>query len=612
MLGVWVPDRSVESSAAGCFGSILPPGTAVDPKGRTEQKPQLGHHFELGNASGADVPTQVYRQSTTMVDYPLQKMERVEANMQDRTVNWPDMAPRYMAGNKTWESEYMNTFAPQSMSNPRPLYPKVDTSKLKLPLDAEKFWHQRGTNMQLGSHSGKSTSEHHRAYDARALGGKRYGSGSWEAGVTRGLKEQSKVSHVFRGGDYDNIVGAFETTCNEAYGPRAMARGDQLVDTRGVDDRCPDSALTLHARQTIVPGTMQDARDGLKYQTKAHFELGTDTGKLSSIYSKDFHISPLKSAGLPVRHGAQPVAEVLQNDPAYAPFGRSCTSTEFSGKTDLSKLDPNEETVQRILRRGHKNSVVFSDDNSRHIVDRQQSLCHTDYQAPPPTKPREPLPRHGVDFDYLTPNDALPFPPSDHKESEAKNNYSDTFMKPSQSLGRRRLQMSQCRERMMDGKSAHFISGYWSRNYGTEMRSSYTGRPTSDQGTPTAGIMTVPNTKFPHFYISQNTQDLRAADPHVPSKHESLMAREAHEARPNISAYTSTVTSSDFNPLKKREFTSDDVRMIDSCEKRGQKPIALSHYFHTDNSGSNQYQSTQMNDYMKPEIVTGRKLLSAL
>lgn len=85
------------------------------------------------------------------------------------------------------------------------------------------------------------------------------------------------------------------------------------------------------------------------------------------------------------------------------------------------------------------------------------------------------------------------------------------------------------------------------------MKSSFTGRPTCDGATPTAGIITVPKTKFPHMSVSQNTQDLKAADPHFPSKHESLMAREAHEAAKNVSAFTSTVTSSDFNPMEKRE-----------------------------------------------------------
>lgn len=117
-------------------------------------------------------------------------------------------------------------------------------------------------------------------------------------------------------------AGAFKTICNEDFGPRASARGVQLVDANGLDDRCPNSALTLHARRTTVPRTMQgdwlffsrpvkkctfynfhkfpsycnqmhvnmfddfcsvipsnlcliiiDARDGLKYQTSAHFEV---------------------------------------------------------------------------------------------------------------------------------------------------------------------------------------------------------------------------------------------------------------------------------------------------------------------------------------------------
>lgn len=48
-------------------------------------------------------------------------------------------------------------------------------------------------------------------------------------------------------------------------------------------------------------------------------------------------------------------------------------------------------------------------------------VAHTDYRGPPVGyRPMEPMARPEVEFDYLTPNDALPYPPAENRTSEAK------------------------------------------------------------------------------------------------------------------------------------------------------------------------------------------------
>ncbi|XP_061174243.1 uncharacterized protein LOC133183298 [Saccostrea echinata] len=623
------------------------PGASLDPTALQEQHGQLDHHFYLGNDSGGLVPTETYQQSTTKSDFTEQSYSKPKTLQDPGIINWPDMAPRYMVSRKMADSEYKSSYIPDIRDNPlAPLYPRVNTSKLKLPLDPEKFWRQRGTNIKLGSDVPQLFSEHQRVYGVGREGapdGFIREKGNMGKEVSKKMKDMEKYSNVFRTGDYNGIVGNFQTTVNDEFGPRTLPpaehaaralKASQIKSEKGKKEDSEDSGvesstsssslpddhtrvnhLAAHARQTTVPKVFKDASDERTYQTSAHFQFGSDPNTIHTVYGKDFAPGSMASRGPPQKCLVPDAGRLLQNDPAYAPMMSTSNQTDFSYTPAVPTLNADGLTQMEVnIQRRQTDNVIFSFDRSRHTSDRQISLAHTDYQGPPAGyRPMQPMSRPEVEFDYLTPNDALPYPPFENRTSEAKNNYIGTFMSGGHALDRRHAKNSLCKSRLEDGRSTHFTVGYNPMDFSSETQMKFKGDKKNDALLAPAG-KTEKNAsvKFKHVSMSENTQDLKAADPYVVSKQESLMARAAHRDPLTEHAFTTSVMKADYPSLDRRGLTEAQLRMVQDTNQKMGKEIASSHLFHTDNSGRNNFITTAMDDYIKPESMTGgRKLLAA-
>ncbi|XP_048733223.1 uncharacterized protein LOC125649607 isoform X2 [Ostrea edulis] len=621
------------------------PGASLDPSFLPEQHGQLDHHFYLGNDSGEMVPAETYQQSTTKSDFTEQSYSKPKTLQDPGIINWPDMAPRYMVSRKMADSEYKSSYIPDIRDGPvPPLYPRVNTSKLKLPLDPEKFWRQRGTNIKLGSDVPQLFSEHQRVYGVGREGppdGFIREKGHMGKEVSRKMKDMAKHSHVFRMGDYNGIVGNFQTTVNDEFGPRtlppaehaaralkaAQIRSEKKKDSgeNGVesstsssslpDDHTRVNHLTVHARQTTVPKVFKDAADERTYQTAAHFQFGSDPNTIHTVYGKDFAPGSMTSSGPPQKCLVPDAGRLLQNDPAYASMMSTSNQADFSYTPAMPTLNAEGKTQMEVnIERRHTDNVIFSFDRSRHTADRQTSLAHTDFRGPPPGyRPMEPMSRPEVEYDYLTPNDALPYPPPENRTSEAKNNYIGTFMSGGHALDRRHSKNTMCKSRLEDGRSTHFTVGYNPMDFSSETHMKFQGNKKNDSHIAPAGkTETNAAVKFKHVSISENTQDLKAADPFTVSKQESLIARAAHLDPPKEHAFTTSVMKADYPALHRRGLTDAQWRMVQDTDQKNGKAIANSHLFHTDNSGRNNFVSTAMDDFIKPEVMTGgRKLLAA-
>lgn len=623
-------------------------GASLDPSSLQAQHGQLDHHFHLGNDSGGLVPNETYQQSTTKADFTEQSYSKPKTLQDPGIINWPDMAPRYMVSRKMADSEYKSSYIPDIRDNPvAPLYPRVNTAIMKLPLDPEKFWRQRGTNIKLGSDAPQLFSEHQRVYGVGREGapdGFIREKGDMGREVSKKMKDMSKFSHVFRTGDYNGIVGSFQTTVNDEFGPRTLPpaehaaraikasqmrldkkKGKEDSEDSGVesstssgslpDDNTRVNHLAAHARQTTVPKVFKDAFDERSYQTAAHFQFGSDPSTIHTVYGKDFAPGSMAARGPPQKCLVPDAGRLLQNDPAYAPMMSTSNQTDYSYTPAAPTLNAEGKTQMEVnIEKRHTDNVIFSFDRSRHTADRQTSLAHTDYRGPPAGyRPMEPMARPEVEFDYLTPNDALPYPPAENRTSEAKNNFIGTFMSGDHAVDRRHAKNSLCKTRLEDGRSTHFIVGYNPMEFSSETQMKFKGDKKNDANVLPAG-KTERNAavKFKHVSMSENTLDLKAADPFTVNKQESLNARAAHRDPPVEHAFTTSVMKADYPALHQRGVTDAQLRMIQDTDQKLGQEIASSHLFHTDNSGRNNFITTAMDDFIKPETMTGgRKLLAA-
>ena len=81
---------------------------------------------------------------------------------------------------------------------------------------------------------------------------------------------------------------------------------------------------------------------------------------------------------------------------------------------------------------------------------------------------------------------------------------------------------------------------------------------------------TKPESEFEHLSHSGNTQDLKAADPHVTSTMEGLHARHLHEAPEGEQAFGTSVMKSDYRPGKRSAlilFFSSPFQSFSLCKR---------------------------------------------
>lgn len=120
-------------------------------------------------------------------------------------------------------------------------------------------------------------------------------------------------------------------------------------------------------------------------------------------------------------------------------------------------------------------------------------------------------------------------------------------------VGRRGTQMNTCKDRLNDGKRTHFTIGYSPFDFATESKLQFQGDQKNDSHIPAAGKTEKKGeAQFLHFFVSKNTQDLKANDPHTVNTNESLRARANHAHLPAEHSMRSSVMKSDFTPLKSR------------------------------------------------------------
>lgn len=583
---------------------------------------QLNEHFRLGNDSGADVPPAAYRQSTTADDFTQKLLSKPDVQAEDRTVNWPDMAPQYRQGSNMGNTDYNNSFNQTSRSVSAPVYPKVKTAIMTLPLDPSRFHVQRGSEYKFGNDEKSKISEHQRAFgrvdDIEDFSGK---LARGETGdVIKNMKALDRTGNVFRSGDYNDALGNKDSTTTNDFGPRTRPPGEVFSKgqrsaksvrsdpgrTRATTD--VPNLLVSYARDVTVPAVFSDADDTLKDQTSAHFRFGSCTDSLDSVYGKDFLLSSMAPRAAPPQAHTQDAGHMLQCDPDFSSAASSLKAADFMAlPRPLNKMIDNNQGKKYV------DHVNISLDKDRHIEDRQKSVAHLDYNKHPVNfHALPPFQARAAPYNYLHTDGALPYPGL-AETSENSNNFSGVLMDGISALDRRRQKDDACRERAHFRKGTHFDIGYVPVEYTSESTHQFAGRKKTDRHVPPAGKREVrPESDFFHLSHSLNTQDLKHNDPYVVSTKEGLPARRNFRPSKGGNPFQTSVMKGDFNDLNRRSYTLAQVRMLEQDHKLATRMRENSHFFHTDNSGTDQFQSMSMHDFVKPDDMTGgRKFLAA-
>ncbi|XP_060559178.1 uncharacterized protein LOC132719431 [Ruditapes philippinarum] len=607
-------------------------GAVLDPNSKLGTSSQLVHHFDMGNMSGKFLDKDIFRRSTTMTDFRKNKILKPEIQGERREINWPDMAPRYLSDRRVGPSEYTTSFIKNLRHRSAPNYPRVDTSKLQLPLDPTKFWRQRNTNFSLGSDNDGLISEQQRAF---GRGSRAFQPENAErnaaSDINKSMKEMDKVSHVFRGGDYNGIVGDFTTVCNNDYGPRTVPPGEASLQillphqkkkpVAGEEEEEDEenqfgpyantNQLQKFAREITVPTVFKEASDGRTYQTNAHFHFGHDAESGHSVYAKDFLLSAMVDRAPPIVKPTPSAGKVFY----FLLCGRRFNGLRlvFYHMFVGCQNSKGKTALEMNLDRRDTDNVVFSFDLGRHRTDRQKSLNHSDYKGPPkeycPPKMAE---RHDVYVDYLQTDDALPYPAPPKDTSEAAHNFAGIKLRGKSAGRRRKKNRKESKVRWTDGRTTHFTVGYEPFDFSSETQMKFQGDKKNDMEIPAAGKVEVaPPRKAQHLTHSENILDLKAADPFITNTRESLPARMNYIEPYPEQSNTTSVMMKDYGPMVSRSLTDAQLRVIDKYDRVTRKEISQSHLFHEDTSGRNNFRTTAMEDFIMPETMTGRKFLAA-
>ncbi|XP_013381840.1 uncharacterized protein LOC106152695 [Lingula anatina] len=598
-------------------------------------------HFKLGNESGTTLPSYTYRESTVREDYSEKPVEKPHVHVEDRTVNWPDMAPQFMTDRSVGNSEYTNMYKNDQFVTPRaPTFPRLDTSKMQLPINMEKTKPLRGVHVDLGCDQPNLESETEYAYGI-SQGKKRPGSSGGLTAkleeakqVTKMMKDMERSSHVFRGGDYNGIQQSMASTFSVDY---------DKTDKIPITVRFPMAAIMRSSREEqdkalkdsneeeedeekkklpkIIKEAMEshngtgDAAEGTRYHTKAHFKFGTDDGKFDSVYTKDFMPGTKNKLNKPAHIGAPADSDVYHRDPSD--WFRTTNKDDFSGSVPFLATKSMEERSRQIRlnkSKRHGHNLSFSYDPSWSTAHRQQSLFSDDYRGPPSFfQALEPRKGYVNPWNHLITDAALPYQPDQNKKTEKQDNFKTLFMGPEESVERRRWKDDQCKKRVEDGHIAHFTLGSEFQKPKTVTEIEYSGRPKLDFGVAPAGkAEKIAPFRFEHVKISANQEDF-LPDPFRTSKFEGVVAKQNYVTRslPALPVHHASIMKNDYVPLRFREFTDPQKVMLKQDEKLSQKPIEKTHFFHLDNTKRTNFETTASADYIKPELQSGKVYLSA-
>lgn len=121
-------------------------------------------------------------------------------------------------------------------------------------------------------------------------------------------------------------------------------------------------------------------------------------------------------------------------------------------------------------------------------------------------------------------------------------------------MDRQKNKNKECKVRFNDNRSTHFVVGYSPKDFASETMVKFRGEGKTDKDIPPAGKTerTQPG-KPKHINLSENTQDMFAADPYYVNKTETLMAQKRHNEPQKEHAFQTSVMKADFTPLNRRK-----------------------------------------------------------
>ena len=135
----------------------------------------------------------------------------------------------------------------------------------------------------------------------------------------------------------------------------------------------------------------------------------------------------------------------------------------------------------------------------------------------------------------------------------SQHNFSGMHTRGREASGRRAFKKKDARHRWTDGRSTHFVVGYAPSDFDSETKMKYRGDAKDDQEVSPAGWKEIVHpAKFHHLTHSQNTLDLKAADPHITNTKESLPARMSYAPPPKEHYNTTSIMKKDYGPLPTR------------------------------------------------------------
>ena len=120
-------------------------------------------------------------------------------------MNWPDMAPLPGLDRRIGVSEYNEGYLDRALTRNQPLYPRINTTKVKMPSRGVRAEGVNRVNVSLGSDDKSFLSEMQRSFTAPT------GSDqvltemiSRSNDVMEDMLKKTRKSNVFRTGDYND------------------------------------------------------------------------------------------------------------------------------------------------------------------------------------------------------------------------------------------------------------------------------------------------------------------------------------------------------------------------------------------------------------------------
>lgn len=530
------------------------------------------------------------------------------------TTNWPDMTPTLIKDKKLGHSEYKELYIPrEDVELHRPQYAKVKTSNVKLPLPFDEKKHK--INVNLGSEpkleggvQSEASSQFLRTTPKKYDG----------AGIRRMKEQMEWNSSVFQHGDYNNEDDKLAHTLFQTdFGKKAKT---EPFDWQRNDNSEQQLDATIQQKLHFMPKLIEssmssdtarrDGEDGKKYHINAHFHLGSHADKSMSVYDKDY--LPFGSQRKPDRIKPDD-AKVLSSNVGSTAY-RTSNREDYYGTTGGAIC---EDT--KAIRKANMEKQISRHINFENNADdtKMYSVFSRDFRGPPKDyKTMKPATEKKCEFNFLDSNGMMP-----HQTKRLLDNTenSDNFRG---AAGVSQLVMnsdkarvkSAAKRRLKSGRRAHFVLGTSQLSYNTVSADTFTGKPREDEHIPAAGKTEKPSKEFSHFTMSENTEDM-LGDTYAPSIQESRAIKDIYSTKGGDQAMlptSSTVTMSDFTPIEKRAYTVPQLRQIKAEQIKTGKATAKTHFFHTDTSCRNNYESTTMASFIKPERMSGQVNLSPL